>query len=46
MIPLRRSEEPAEIAWNRLVEITETVGVDRVAELTGIHLDVEEWRNR
>ncbi|WP_425290034.1 DUF6177 family protein, partial [Shewanella algae] len=25
VIPLRRSEEPAEVAWNRIVEITETL---------------------
>ena len=46
VIPLRRSEEPAEIAWNRLVEITETLGVERVAELTGFRLDIDEWRSR
>lgn len=46
VIPLRRSEEPAETAWNRLVEITETLGVERVAELTGYRLDVDEWRSR
>ncbi len=46
VIPLRRSGEPAEIAWNRLVEITETLGVERVAELTGYRLDIDEWRSR
>jgi len=46
VIPLRRSEEPVEIAWDRLVEIAETLGADRVAELTGFRLDIDEWRNR
>ena len=46
VISLRRSEEPAEVAWNRLVEITETLGVERVAELTGFRLNIDEWRSR
>lgn len=46
VVPLRPPTGPADAGWAPLIDIVESVGVERVAQLSGLRVDVDEWRRR
>jgi hypothetical protein len=46
VVPLRRPADAVDAGWAPLVDIIESIGVDRVAQLSGLRVDVDEWRRR